>query len=197
MTVDSSTTGSGRETHPQMPRTGGTETTLSISTDSEPTNLPEDSRPTGALSTMATVEIVLGCFILLMFGGSLLLWVILCYKAKAMRRVRNLPSPITTDSERNRMHQPVYDSIYKMQESGNGSGTIVNFFHRNPAYAYQIEPKRTKKVVKIHHDWLIWLHHLLLHLLSACKITWCDFLLHCYDIVDFYSMSGSVYTICM
>ena len=153
MTVDSSPTSSGTETHPQMPQT---ETTLSISTDSEPTTLTEDSRPAGDLSTMATVEIVLGCFIFLVFGGSLLLWVILCYKARAMRRVRNLPSPITTDRERNRMHQPVYDSIYKMQESGNGSGTIINnFFHRNPAYAYQTEPKRTKKIVKIHHDWLI------------------------------------------
>ncbi len=143
-------TSSGTETPPQMPQT---ETTLSVSTDSEATNLPEDSRPAGgSLSTMATVEIVLGCFILLMFGGSLLLWVILCYKARAIRRVRNLP-PRPADSARTHMHQPVYDSIYK---SGTGNGTILNnFFHRNPAYAYQIEPKRTKKIVKIHHDWLI------------------------------------------
>jgi hypothetical protein len=140
------------ETPPQTP---WTETTPSVSTDNEPTNLPEDRPAGGTLSTMATVEIVLGCFILLMFGGSLLLWVILCCKARAMRRVRNLP-PRPTDNERNHMHQPVYDSIYKMHESGNGNGTILNnFFHRNPAYAYQIEPKRIKKTVKIHHDWLI------------------------------------------
>ena len=153
MTVDGSTTSSGTETRPQIP---WTKTTLSISTNSEAPTNPQEDRPAGTLSTMATVEIILGCFILLMFGGSLLLWVILCCKARAIRRVRNLPSPIVTDGERNRTHQPVYDSIYKMQESGNGSGIIINdFFHRNPAYAYRIEPKRTKKIVKIHHDWLI------------------------------------------
>lgn len=139
----------GMETHPQMP---WTETTPSLSTNSEATNLPDET--TNSLSTMAMVEIVLGCFILLMFGGSLALWVILCYKARAMQRVRNPQRP--TDTERN--HQPIYDAIYRMNESTSGNGSLIEFFHRNPAYAYQgtqIEPKPSKKIGKIHHDWLI------------------------------------------
>lgn len=152
-TVHGSNISNGMETHPQMP---WTETTLTMSTDGEATNLPDD-RPTGSLSTTATVEIVLGCIIFLMFSGSLLLWVILCYKVRAMRRVRNLPNPM--DSQRNHHAcQPVYDSIFKMHENTNGNRALIEFFHRNPAYAYQgtlIEPKKTKKIVKIHHDWLI------------------------------------------
>lgn len=149
-TVHGSNMSNGMETHPRMP---WTETTLSISTDSEATSLPDDA-PGGSLSTMATVVIVLGCFIFLMFGGSLALWVILCYKVRAIQRVRNVQRP--TNNERN--HQPVYDSIFKMHESTNRNGTLIEFFHRNPAYAYQvtqIEPKPTKKIGKIHHDWLI------------------------------------------
>ena len=149
-TVHGSNMSNGMETHPRMP---WTETTLSMSTDSEATSLPDDATG-GSLSTMATVVIVLGSFIFLMFGGSLVLWVILCYKVRAIQRVRNVQRP--TSNERNR--QPVYDSIFKMHESTNRNGTLIEFFHRNPAYAYQvtqIEPKPTKKIGKIHHDWLI------------------------------------------
>ena len=151
-TVHGSNVSNGMETHPQMP---WTETTLSMSTDSEATNLPEDT-PTETLSVMASVEIALGCIILLLFGGSLGLWVILCYKARALQRIRNVQRP--TESQRS--HQPVYDSvdIYKLNEFTSGNGSLINFFHRNPAYAYQgtqLEPKPCKKISRIHHDWLI------------------------------------------
>ena len=108
-------------------------TTISLHTDEQTDKLPEEDLPAGSLSTMAMVEIAVGCFVAVLFLASSVLWVYLCHKARKARTTRKSRS----GPQVHNVSHPVYDDVsnFNFHSSMDEPAPKLLSFRRNPAYA--------------------------------------------------------------
>lgn len=132
-----------------------TQTPFIIATDQTTEPMPSGE----SLSTMALVEIILGCVIIALFLATLALWVYLCYKARAIRRARSV--------HLQDINHPIYEHISNLKVDSGSDPPLPELlsFYRNPAYVLQRSQPETEvrptselmapKRPQLRHEWLI------------------------------------------